>query len=68
MLDCDMLLVGLAGRPPTGPVGFGNGDGDARATEGAGVGCALPGLLLDNCRAIGGAAAGCDIVEPVGVG
>jgi hypothetical protein len=36
MLEADMLLAGLAGRPPTDAVKFGNGEGEALAGTGIG--------------------------------
>lgn len=62
MLDCDMLLAGLAGRPPTWPVMAVKGDGEARgAFEGA---VALP-LTEAGCAVATPAAV---LARPVGVG
>jgi hypothetical protein len=66
MLEADMLLAGLAGRPPTGPENDVEGAGDAPAATGFEV---AETLVTLECRGKvaelgtdGGAA------EPVGVG
>lgn len=57
MLEADILLAGLAGRPPTGPWNVVNGDGDGIAAAEIGVPIAVGGLLPDCFRGMAAAGA-----------